>query len=241
MTLKVLGSSSAGNCYILENEHEALIIEAGLPFMDVKKALKFNIRKINGVLISHEHRDHARYVKDYVKAGIPVYTNQSTYDALKMRTKVIEPLKQIKVGNYAITPFNVPHEDVECYGYIIEHSEMGKMLFLTDLEYCKYNFASLHLNHILVEANYDMQYVDRDIPNYEHKLRGHMSLDTALDLIRTNDNPDLRTVCLLHLSIESGNPAEFQKRIVDATSKYRANCYIASRNLEIQLDLLPFG
>lgn len=55
MKLKVLGSGSSGNCYILENDTEALIIEAGVPFMEVKKALDFNISKIQGVVISHEH------------------------------------------------------------------------------------------------------------------------------------------------------------------------------------------
>lgn len=37
MNLKVLGSGSSGNCYILENATEALVIEAGLPLMEVKK------------------------------------------------------------------------------------------------------------------------------------------------------------------------------------------------------------
>ena len=46
MKLKCLGSGSSGNCYILENDSEALIIEAGIPFMTVKKALDFNINKI---------------------------------------------------------------------------------------------------------------------------------------------------------------------------------------------------
>lgn len=36
MKLKVLGSGSSGNCYILESETEALIIEVGLPFMNRK-------------------------------------------------------------------------------------------------------------------------------------------------------------------------------------------------------------
>ena len=58
MKLKVLGSSSSGNCYILESDTEALIIEAGLPFMEVKKALNFNVRKIVGVVVSHSHGDH---------------------------------------------------------------------------------------------------------------------------------------------------------------------------------------
>lgn len=37
MVLKVLGSSSQGNCYILENRDEALIIEAGVRFIEVKR------------------------------------------------------------------------------------------------------------------------------------------------------------------------------------------------------------
>ena len=37
MELRVLGSSSSGNCYILDNGNEALIIEAGIRFIDVKK------------------------------------------------------------------------------------------------------------------------------------------------------------------------------------------------------------
>ena len=55
MYLTCLGSSSNGNCYILQNEDEALILEAGMPFKEVKKALDFNISKVRGVCISHEH------------------------------------------------------------------------------------------------------------------------------------------------------------------------------------------
>lgn len=58
MKLKVIGSGSSGNCYILESDNEALVIEAGLPFMEVKKALNFNIMKIKAVIITHIHSDH---------------------------------------------------------------------------------------------------------------------------------------------------------------------------------------
>ena len=40
MKLNVLGSDSNGNCYILQTDTEALIIEAGVRMPDVKKALK---------------------------------------------------------------------------------------------------------------------------------------------------------------------------------------------------------
>ena len=49
MHLKCLGSSSAGNCYLLENETECLMIECGIPIKEVKKAMNFNIRKIVGL------------------------------------------------------------------------------------------------------------------------------------------------------------------------------------------------
>ena len=55
MKLKIIGSSSSGNSYVLENDNEILIIEAGIKFSDVQKAIDFRVDKIRGVLISHEH------------------------------------------------------------------------------------------------------------------------------------------------------------------------------------------
>jgi len=55
MKLKVLGSSSKGNSYVLETASQVLVIEAGIRLVEVKKAIDFNISKIRGVCISHEH------------------------------------------------------------------------------------------------------------------------------------------------------------------------------------------
>lgn len=244
MKLHVIGSGSSGNSYILENETEALIIEAGLPFLEVKKALNFNIMKIVGVIVSHEHLDHAQYIKQYMRAGISVYTAFETQTALEVitgeRTTAIPPLKKCKIGKFTVTPFNVPHDtDIECYGYLIEHEKMGKMLFMTDLEYCKYNFSKQGINHILIESNYSMDLVDRDEPNYEHRLRGHMSINTALKFISTNDNPMLLNVVLIHLSDKSGNPAQFTEK-TKKTIEYGANVYVARKGLEVDLNLCPF-
>ena len=41
MKLKIISTGSQGNSYILENENEALIIEAGVRFIEIKKALSF--------------------------------------------------------------------------------------------------------------------------------------------------------------------------------------------------------
>jgi len=65
MKLTVLGSSSLGNCYLLHNERECLIIEAGIKFLEVKKALNFKISQIVGLLVSHEHGDHAAFLHEF--------------------------------------------------------------------------------------------------------------------------------------------------------------------------------
>ena len=73
MKLKVLGSGSSGNCYLLENDTECLVIEAGVSFMEVKKAIDFNVKKIVGVISSHIHQDHNKYLEQYKKAGISAW------------------------------------------------------------------------------------------------------------------------------------------------------------------------
>lgn len=188
--------------------------------------------------------DHARYIKDFMQSGIPVYTAFETQTALEVitgeRTTAISPKKSCQIGSFTVVPFNVPHDtEIECYGYLIKHEEMGKLLFLTDLEYCRYDFSHIKVEHIMVEANYSMDLVDRNEPNYEHRLRGHMSLDTALKFIKTNDNPALRNVVLIHLSDTSGDPALFLQRTKE-TIEYGANVYVAEKGLEVDMNLCPF-
>ena len=239
MKLKVLGSGSSGNCYILENDNEALIIEAGLPFMKVKKALNFNVMKIKAVLITHIHSDHHFYWFQYARAGIPVFEpfrldgSNLEFDNSQFRVMAFD--NRDKSGRWLHN--NSDGSECPCYGFHITHPEIGSLVYATDTEYVRWRFKAV--NHILCEANYDMQFVDRDEPNYEHRLRGHMSLDTALEFISTNDNPALRNVVLIHLSDKSGDPTLFKQK-TEETIKYGADVYVAEKGLEISLDLCPF-
>lgn len=56
MLLKCVNTGSQnGNCYILENDSEALILDAGVRYRDVAKALDYDFSKVSGTLLSHEH------------------------------------------------------------------------------------------------------------------------------------------------------------------------------------------
>lgn len=223
MVLKVLSSGSSGNCYILESDTEALIIEAGVPFKEVKVALGFDVKKIVGVVVGHCHKDHSGFIDQY-KGVCPIY---KPYEVIKPNERF---------GNFFIKTFPLVH-DVECYGFYIQHPDIGSLVYASDTEYIKYRFKNL--NHILVEANYGDDLVERDAVNREHILRGHMSLKTALDFISTNDNPALRNVVLLHLSDKNADSADFLQKTKE-TIKYGADCYIAEKGLIISLDLVPF-
>jgi phosphoribosyl 1,2-cyclic phosphodiesterase len=140
------------------------------------------------------------------------------------------------MGDFRIKPFPLVH-DVPCSGFHITHPDMGTLIYATDTEYIKYRFKNL--NHILVEANYGDELIEQNAVNREHVLRGHMSLQTALNFISTNDNPMLENIVLIHLSQTNGDPVEFLQKTKE-TIKYGAECYIAEPELEISLDLIPF-
>jgi len=55
MVFKVISTGSIGNSYLLETENEALLVECGVPIAKVKKAINYNISKIKGALITHQH------------------------------------------------------------------------------------------------------------------------------------------------------------------------------------------
>lgn len=55
MLLKVVGTGSSGNTYVLENENEILILDAGCRIKNVLKSIDYKVCKIRGVLITHEH------------------------------------------------------------------------------------------------------------------------------------------------------------------------------------------
>lgn len=222
MNLKVLGSGSSGNCYILENDNEALIIEAGIPFLEVKKELDFNVKKIVGVIVSHCHLDHSKFIGEYEKVGIPLF-------------KPYEDFSRIKLwGGFIIKPVELVH-DVPCFGFYIKHPDMGTMVYASDTEYIKYRFKGLH--HILVECNYDKKLIPDDAVNRSHVMTGHMELQTTLEFLRVNNNPDLRNVLLLHMSQNNANPEEF---VAAAEKVVQCPVLAAEKGLEVDLRLMPF-
>ena len=222
-TLKVVGTGSNGNTYLLTCDGETLVIDCGKRFKDIKIALNFNIRGIVGAITTHCHGDHHKYASEYELTGIPVWTPWKDNNLRQVR----------RFGGFKVSSFECIH-DVPCVGYLIEHSDSGlKMLYATDTEYVRYTFKGL--TAMLIEANYSEEYVNRDEAKFQHVLTGHMSIETASECIKANVNDNLKTVILCHLSKGNSDPVAF-KESVKAIVPDGVQVDIATPRLTVELN-----
>lgn len=210
--LKILGSSSKGNCYLLQCTGETLIIELGISWKKVIKGLDYNMYSVVGALCSHRHGDHAAHVKDALNAGITVVSN-SDVQSIHKDVTVAKIGSKVALGGFIVQPFELEH-DVECYGYLIDHKEVGRLVFITDTCSVKYRFKGIH--HFLVEANYSDDIMNQRFSNsnvdIDSKMRldeSHLSLEKAIDFINHSKDDNAQSVLLLHLSDRNSDAMGF--------------------------------
>lgn len=241
MKLTVLGSSSKGNCYILQNNNEAIVLEAGLSLSKVKEALNFQINKVSACLITHEHGDHAKYAKNFEKV-FPVFTNASVIKAKGLsRSNEMIVRKAFTVGGFKILPFEADH-DVECFGFIIKHDDFGNLLFLTDSATCNYEFKNL--NHIMIECNYSADILSTNVSKRllnsfvaKRVRETHMAIDTTKEVLQEHDLSNVYNVVLLHLSDKNSDSQMFKADVSLAIGMF---AHIGTPGLELELTNKPY-
>lgn len=247
MRLIVYNSNSSGNAYLLDNGREALLLECGLPINRITQRMGTGIARCVGCLVSHEHKDHARSAEDVAQRRVPVYMSQGTGEALfgdRMPANVycLEPMKEVQIGGFYVTPIPVQHDAAEPFGYLIKHYDCGSVLFATDTSYLKHRFRGL--NQLMIECNYCEDVLEENcysgLINYalkERTIRSHMSLTTTQEVVQANDGPGLRNVILLHLS-ESNSDQERMRETIEAVT--RAKVSVARPFMEVELKKTPF-
>lgn len=248
MKLHVLGSGSTGNGYILEGENSALIIEAGLPMMEAKKALQFNLSKVAGLVASHPHADHSGRALEYAMAGINIHSSLECLDVIGLtkglyshRAKPVIPERKYRIGEFTVMPFDLVH-DVTNYGYLISHADMGLTCFITDTHYCPYVFPGL--NNLLLECNYSDDVIERRVedghlhPSLAERIKNsHMAQSTTLEFLRCNNLNNVNNIVLIHLSQGNSNQAAISQDVFNLTGKTPT---IAAAGLTIDFNKQPF-
>lgn len=243
MKLKVLGSSSKGNAYLLDNGKEALLIEAGVHIKEIKKALGFDLSRLKGCLVSHEHQDHARSVSELLKMGSSVWATKGTHAACGTmshhRACFFEVNGVHSIGGFSVMALSIEHDAADPCCFFINHTETGNIVFLTDTMYCQYTFKNI--SNIIVEANYSKAIMKEKLSDKEFLtnriLKSHMSIETCVDFLKANDLRKVNNIVLIHLSDSNSNESDFKKQVEDLTGK---TVTVADYGMEIEFNKTPF-
>lgn len=252
MKLQVIASGSEGNAYVLQNGGEALLLEAGVGFRKVLPALDYDIGKVQGVLISHEHGDHAGHLGEVLAYGLPVYASKGTIEGAQRYTKsdyqptALEESEsgygRLQIGGFTVIPFATQHDAKQPTGFYIWHEETGGILFATDTYYLKNRFAGL--SNILIECNYDQQQLEDnlisgkiDAERYRRVRKSHLSYTACLQMLQANDLSWVNNIVLIHTSKANGNATAFREGIAKATGK---SVSVATPGLIINFNKAPF-
>lgn len=243
-----LASSSKGNCTVVYNEQEILLVDMGITLKDLEEKfdrLKLDMDRIVGVLISHEHSDHTKGILSLArKYDIPIYCHYDSVEGVIRKTKVSSLCitrfadSEFKVGHFRVSSFKVSH-DVPCVGYnIFENS--NKISIVTDLGYTTKDIVErlFESRLVILEANHDEDMVlasTKYPPVLKQRIlsnRGHLSNISSAKVVAELATHGVRQVLFAHLSEENNTPSLCYSTICD---------YLVSKgitpNVNIKLDI----
>lgn len=222
MNITAYHSGSAGNLYQVDD----LLLEAGVPIKEIKRGLGFRLSEIRACLCSHAHADHAKAAKDLLRAGVEVYMSRGTAETLGLsghRLHILEAGRQVEIGPWRVMPFATIHDAAEPLGFILARAGF-KVLFLTDSHYSPWKFRGL--THIMIETSFCPRILKANLEagtvdaSYAKRLiTSHMSIDTALGLLKANDVSAVQEIHLIHLSDANSDADEFKRRVQQVTGK----------------------
>jgi phosphoribosyl 1,2-cyclic phosphodiesterase len=221
--VSILASGSSGNAILAKAGETSVLIDAGLSakrLNSLLESLETPPETLAGVLLTHEHVDHTRGLKGLCgKKTLPVFTNQLTADSLRRGNiqaewRFFASGAAFQLGDFNIHPFSVPHDAADPVGFVLKH-ESSSFAVLTDLGHAPRQVvnATRGVNAVFVEANHDETLLQNDqkrpwaVKQRILSRHGHLSNQSAANLVAEIATPDLHHVLLAHLSEDCNAPA----------------------------------
>ncbi len=238
MRFTVLGSGSTGNAVLISTEKTNILVDAGLSAKEILRRLSLvgvGHQKIDAVLITHEHGDHAGGLRVLLKSlECPVFISEKTKHSyystkkgisdgesesekrraiLKDRTVEIDSGNDFRIGNIDFHPFSVPHDAADNFGFVAEHAGV-KIATLMDFGHIttliKEKLRDCH--GIVIESNHSRDML-KTCPVYSWELKqrilsrtGHLSNEDLSDWLTNDFDGTAREIVLAHLSQRANEP-----------------------------------
>ncbi len=222
MRLLPLASGSSGNALLVELGGMRLLVEAGLSARRIAQRLAgvgVDPQRIDGLLLSHEHADHARGAETFSRTyGVPLICSIQTLEALDASPAHFAAWHSLgpgvcDLGGIRVESFPVPHDAAAPVGFVL-HGEGLRIGIATDLGHAttlvRQRLRGCHL--LMIEANHDDRML-RDGP-YPWPLKqrvagrlGHLSNREAAEVLSETVDDRTQAVVLAHLSEHNNTPA----------------------------------
>lgn len=250
MRLIALQSGSTGNSIYVETEGVRLLFDAGISGRQAELRLAAHgrdIRSVDGLLISHDHRDHTCGMAIYQrKFGLPVYITEKTLAAASKEPRQLTDVRfykaggTLRFGRVTVETVPTPHDCADGVAFVVDDGRR-RLGILTDLGH---PFAALRevlptLDAVLLESNYDRDLLEGGPypPHLKARIRGphgHLSNDEAAELLSPVAGQRLKWACLAHLS-EHNNEPRLAVRTHQARFGRHLPLYVASQRASSQV------
>lgn len=254
MSLQIasLNSGSNGNCYYIGNDHEAILVDAGLSCRETEKRLSrlnLNINLIKAVFISHEHTDHVFGLPVLSrKYNLPVYITERTRlsSGLRLQPQLVHTFNSyepVDIGDIIVHGFPKHHDAADPHSFIVSGSGTRVGIFTDIGNPCNNVIDSFsQCNAVFLESNYDEAMLMNGRYPYHLKQRirggkGHLSNKQAYEMFTGCRSPFMSHLLLSHLSREN-NRHEIVEQLF-APQAGRTNVVIASRYKETAVYEIP--
>jgi phosphoribosyl 1,2-cyclic phosphodiesterase len=223
--LWVLGSGSAGNAIYFSSGNARILIDIGFgprQLSDRLAQIGADPTQLDAVLISHEHTDHIKglkFLKYYPNTFC--YANRLTAEAINQSTGSLPDNLRLfangdpfTIGDITVNPFSVLHDAIDPVGFEIVCNGR-KVAVATDLGFVTglVRERMKDSDCVIVEANHDVELLKNDLHRpWSLKQRimaktGHLSNESAGELLARIAHERLATVVLAHISRDCNTPA----------------------------------
>jgi phosphoribosyl 1,2-cyclic phosphodiesterase len=218
-----LQSGSNGNCIYVESGHTRLLFDAGISGRQAELRLAAfgrDIRSVDAVFVSHDHRDHVERVGVlHRKFGLPIYVTPDTLAAARQFCKLgrLDDVRHFGVGDRiridGVTVETAPtaHDAADGTGFVVE-SGRRRLGILTDLGHPFSDLGPIvrSLDAVLIESNFDERMLatgpyPRALQDRIRGSGGHLSNGEAAAVLGTA-GLRLQWACLSHLSEQNNRP-----------------------------------
>ncbi len=240
-----INSGSNGNCYYVGNQHEAVLIDAGISCRETEIRMErsgLSMNKVKAVFISHEHTDHTRGVEVISrKYKIPVYLTEATHSKSRLRIgkdmlRYFNARVPVQVGGLSVIAFSKMHDACDPHSFIVSGNGITVGVFTDMGSVCDnliHHFKQC--NAAFLEANYDEEMLENGSYPFYLKKRirsdeGHLSNIQSLDLFINHRSEFMSHLLLSHLSQQNNDPKLVENLFASLAGSTRIT--IASRYRE---------